>query len=155
MLGRSVGHTMPGSVYLLLESGDRGPIGLVSLQNISWRNRNCSIDVYLGDKDLRSGMTVGLCVYRALEYCFHELNLHRVAAYIYAFNKASWRILETTGAVREMTFPEHVFRDGKYHDVYAYGLLREEFEHFREKYARVDGVSLQDMIRDLAARQDA
>ena len=155
MLGRTAGHTMPGAVYLLIDSPSRGPIGLVSLQNISWRNRNCSIDVYIGQKNLRAGMVAGLSTFRALEYAFDELNLHRVSAYIYAFNRPSWRTLEMTGATREMTFPEHVQRDGEHHAVYAYGLLRDEFRVFRDKYLRVNGLSLQDMVRDLAAGHGA
>jgi hypothetical protein len=39
--------------------------------------------------------------------------------------------------------------------VYGYGLLRPEFEAFREKYRRVQGASLQDMVRDLATAADA
>ncbi|MBI1319210.1 MAG: GNAT family N-acetyltransferase [Candidatus Hydrogenedens sp.] len=155
MLGRTTGHTMPGAVYLLIDSPSRGPVGMVSLQNISWRNRNCSVDVYIGQKELRAGLVAGLSTYRALEYAFDELNLHRVSAYIYSFNRPSWRTFELSGAQREMTFPEHVQRDGEYHDVYAYGLLREEFQAIRGRYARVDGMSLQDMIRDLAPSHDA
>lgn len=155
MLGRTAGHTMPGGVYLILESRQYGPIGLISLQNISWRNRSCSVDVFLAKKEYRSGMIAGLATFRAFEYCFDELNLHRINAFIYAFNRPSWRTLEMTGAVREMTLKEHVLRDGKLHDAYAYGLLRTEWETFRAKYQRVEGVGLQDMIADLARAAEA
>lgn len=155
LLGRSAGHTLPGSIQLLIDSPTRGPVGMVSLGNISWRNRNCSVDVYLGDKSLRSGMVTALCIYRALEYAFDELNLHRITAYIYSFNRASWRVFEMSGAKREMTLKEQVFRDNAYHDVYAYGLLRSEFETLRAKYGKVEGASLHDMIQGLAATADA
>ncbi|MBP8131657.1 MAG: GNAT family N-acetyltransferase [Candidatus Hydrogenedentes bacterium] len=149
MLGRTASHTMPGGIYLVIDSKEQGPIGLLSLQHISWRNRCCSVDFYIGRKEFRSGLVAGMAAYRTLEYCFDELNLHRVQAYIYAFNRASWRLLEKTGAVRELTLREHVARDGALHDVYGYGLLRREFEVFRERTGRVRGVSLQDMIRNL------
>jgi RimJ/RimL family protein N-acetyltransferase len=155
MLGRAAGHTMPGTIHLLIDSKGKGPLGLISLQNISWRNRNCSLDIYIGAKELRSGITASLSIYRALEYVFDELNLHRVTAFIYSFNTPSWRVFETTGAQREVTLKEQVYRDGGYHDVYGYGLLRPEFEAFREKYRRVQGASLQDMVRDLATAADA
>jgi len=151
MLGRGVGHTMPGGVYLLIDSPGMGPIGLVSLQNISWRNRSCSIDLYIGMKHLRNRTVTAIAVYRSLEYCFDELNLHRVGAYIYAFNTASWRIFEFAGARRELSLDKHVLRDGELHGVYGYGLLREEFDAVRRAKPRAAGFSLQEMIKTLAA----
>lgn len=147
MLGRTVGHTMPGSIYLIIDSKERGPIGLVSLQNISWRNRSCSIDLYIGAKDLRGGLTPGFSAYRAFEYCFDELNLHRVAAYIYGFNPKSWRLMERTGAVRELVLTEHVARDGQLYDMYCYGMLRSDFERMRAEWdSKGKGKNLADMI---------
>lgn len=153
MLGRTPEGALPGAVHLILDAPEHGPVGLVSLQNISWRNRSCSIDLYLGDKNLRSRIAAALAFYRAMEFCFDELNLHRVTAYIYAFNTASWRIMERSGAVREMTLKDHVSRDGERHDMYCYGLLRREFEVLRQEFAgRFKGKSLSDMIE---ARKNA
>lgn len=152
MLGRSAGHTMPGGVYLMIDSREHGPIGFVSLQSISWRNRSCSVDVYIGKKEFRAGLIAGMAVFRALEYCFDELNLHRISAYIYSFNRPSWRGLEQSGAVREMTLKEHVARDGVLHDVYAYGLLRREFEAFRAKYAAAADYGLKAMVEKILAQ---
>jgi RimJ/RimL family protein N-acetyltransferase len=151
MLGRAVGHTMPGGIYLIIDSPEAGPIGLISLQKISWRNRSCSLDLYIGHEKMRNRFTTAMSVYRALEYCFDELNLHRVSAYIYAFNTPSWRLMEKAGAKRELCLQEHVSRDGAFHDMYVYGLLRTEFEALRARYARhQESFSLQSMIEGLA-----
>lgn len=147
MLGRRVGHTMPGGIYLIIDSPERGPMGLISLQSLSWRNRSCSLDLYIGVKDFRAGVVAGICSYRAFEYCFDELNLHRVSAYIYSFNTASWRLTELSGARRELILKDHVARDGKLYDMYCYGLLRSEFEALRaEMKHKFEGKSLADMI---------
>ena len=135
MLGRSAGYTMPGGIYLVIDSADYGPIGLLSLQNISWRNRSCSVDVYIGNQKLRNHLVASIAFFLTMQYCFDELNLHRVSAFIYSFNAASWRVIEKIGAVRELTLRDHVARDGKLHDVYCYGLLRSEFETFRTEHA--------------------
>lgn len=150
MLGRAAGYTMPGGIYLVIDSKEHGPVGLLSLQNISWRNRCCSIDLYIGQKYLRNAMVAAFSTFRALEYCFDELNLHRVQAYIYSFNRPSWRLFERTGAKRELVLREHIARDGELHDVYGYGLLRAEFDAFRDYVGRMRGATLQDMIRVLA-----
>ncbi|HDP34435.1 MAG TPA: N-acetyltransferase [Candidatus Hydrogenedentes bacterium] len=156
MLGRSAGQAMPPAVYLLIESKKDGLLGMISLQNISWRNRSCNIDVYVGAKERRNGMIAALAVYRALEYAFDELNLHRINAFVYAFNRASWRILEKAGAVREMTLERHVRRDGELHDAYGYGLLRDEFNAMRQRFAgAAKGVALSAMIESPAREGDA
>lgn len=154
MLGRSLGHTMPGAVYLIIDSKKHGPAGFLSLQNISWRNRSCSIDLYIGKKELRSGITATLATFRGFEYCFDELNLNRVSAFIYAFNRASWRTFEGAGAKRELVFHEHVARDGELHDVYGYGLLRSDFGPLKERFGRLQGSSLREMAAALAVDED-
>ncbi len=155
MLGRSAPQSMPGAIYLVIESKADGLIGMISLQNISWRNRSCNIDVYMGAKERRNSMTMALGVYRALEYAFDELNLHRVGAFIYAFNRASWRIIEKVGAVREMTLEKHILRDGVLHDGYGYGLLRDEFELVRKRFAgAAANASLKAMVQFLAQEGD-
>lgn len=148
MLGRAAGQAMPGGIYLVIDSAEHGPIGLLSLQRISWRNRSCSIDLYMGKKSLRSGIVAGIAFFRAMEYCFDELNLHRVSAFIYSFNSPSWRIIEKTGAKRELTLEEHVARDGKLHDVYCYGLLKSEFDTFRARHERSTGTLMRSMVED-------
>jgi len=132
MLGRSSAQTVPGGIYLIIDSPDHGPLGLLSLQNISWRNRSCSIDLYMGKKQMRHRLTAAVSFYRAMQYAFEELNLHRVNAYIYSFNEASWNILERMGAKRELTLRDHVAREGKLYDIYGYGLLRHEFDAFKK-----------------------
>jgi RimJ/RimL family protein N-acetyltransferase len=151
MLGRAAGQSMPGGIYLVIDSPEHGPVGLLSLQRISWRNRSCSVDLYMGEKKLRNRLVAGVAFYRAMEYCFDELNMHRVSAFIYSFNEPSWRMIEKSGAKRELTLEEHVARDGKLYDVYCYGLLRSEFNAFREKYQRSAGSLMSSMIEDRQA----
>lgn len=157
MLGRTAENSVPRAVYLIIDSVDHGPIGLLTLQNISWRNRSCSIDLYIGKKQLRRSLIAAIAAIRAMAYCFGELNLHRVSAYIYSFNTASWRLLEKIGAVRELTLREHVVRDGEFYDVYCYGLLRDEFNAFRETRADSASVLMASMAEDQqeAARRTA
>ncbi len=156
MLGRAPGHAMPGGVYLLIDSRSAGPVGLASLQNISWRNRSCSLDVYIGKSHLRNRLVTAMSIFRVLQYAFDELNLNRVGAFIYAFNTASWRIFELAGAKRELVMRRQVLRDGELHDVYGYGLLRDEFEQLRRDRARAtEGFSLEAMIAAMPADDGA
>jgi RimJ/RimL family protein N-acetyltransferase len=151
MLGRSQANLLPSSIHLVIDHKTEGPIGLVSLQKISWRNRACVVDFYMGNKGLRGRMESGAAMYRMAEYCFDELNLHRITAFIYLFNSPSWRLLERCGAIRELTLKEHVVRDGDLCDMYCYGLLREDFQAFRDGETQLDGFTLEAMIESLSA----
>jgi RimJ/RimL family protein N-acetyltransferase len=151
MLGRTAGHTMPGGIYLIIDSPSEGPIGLLSLQNLSWRNRSCTIDLYIDREKRHRKLVTAIALFRTLEYGFDELNLHRIGALIYAFNTASWRVLELAGAVRELELKKHAARDGELHDMFGYGLLREEFNAVRERHTRAsEGFSLRAMIAAMA-----
>lgn len=153
MLGRTGNQAMPQGIYLIIDS-DQGPLGLLSLQAISWRNRSCSIDVYIGRKDMRNATVGAIAFFRAMEYAFDELNLHRVSAYIYSFNTPSWRLMELSGAVRELTLKDHVQRDGQFHDMYCYGFLRPEYEKMQARYAkRFSDLTLAAMIASM--KEDA
>ena len=155
MLGRSAVQAIPGGLYLVIDSVDYGPVGLLSLQNISWRNRACCLDLFVGHDKLRGHLASAVAFYCAMNYCFHELNLHRITAYIYSFNEASWQVLEKAGAVRELVLREHVARDGQIYDMYGYGLPREEYEAECAKHPRfVEGL-MESMIEEQAKAQAA
>lgn len=145
MLGRTAQNVMPAGIYLIMDSAEDGPTGMLAITGISWRNRSCSIDTYIGTKQKRSSFVAAMAFFRTLEYCFHELNMHRVNLYVYSFNSASWRVIERSGAKRELELKDHVARDGKLYDMYGYGLLRPEFDELfndiRERFpaATLDG----------------
>jgi len=148
MLGRSPGNTVPLGVYLIIDSTEFGPIGLISLNNISWRNRSLNIDAYVGKKNLRSGHLTGIGFFRATEYAFYELNMHRVNLFVYSFNSPSIRLVERSGAVRELTMKDHIVRDGKFYDLYGYGLLRPEFDKLHAEFmSRAPGYDLESNVR--------
>lgn len=64
------------------------------------------------------------------EIAFVRYNLRRLYARVRANNVGSQRVLEKNGFKREGRMRKHEYDpvDGKYHDVYIYGLLRKEWE---------------------------
>ena len=59
------------------------------------------------------------------EYAFDTLQLNRVFAASYAFNKASIRVLEKNGFVHEGVLKQAVFKNGQFHDEWRFGKLKE------------------------------
>jgi hypothetical protein len=56
--------------------------------------------------------------------------------------------MEFSGAKRELVLEDHIVRDGKFYPVYGYGLLRSDFDDFRERHHRATGSLLRSMIED-------
>ena len=66
-------------------------------------------------------------VYRILEDAFDDLNLHRVEIKAAMGNAKSWGLAQRLGFSREGCIRECSFVDGRFLDVYGYGMLRAEF----------------------------
>ena len=64
----------------------------------------------------------------AAGFAFDELNLHKIGAFIFEYNKRSIHVTERSGATREMILRKHIYRKGKYHDVYSYGIFKSDYE---------------------------
>jgi RimJ/RimL family protein N-acetyltransferase len=61
-----------------------------------------------------------------MKYGFHDANLHKLYAEIFAFNEPSVKLFEKAGFRREGTKREDQFVDGKYWDTYVYSILKHE-----------------------------
>ena len=62
-----------------------------------------------------------------LDYAFYEMRLHKYNARIVAHNRASVRMHERLGAVREGVLRDMLYHDGRYHDLEWWGLLADEY----------------------------
>jgi len=70
-----------------------------------------------------------------LRYGFDVMGLNRVEANVDPENKASIRVLEKLGFVREALLREHWYYQGLFTDTATYGLLRRDFERLSAKEA--------------------
>ena len=61
-------------------------------------------------------------------YMFHERRYQKAWVVINAFNEASIALHERLGFTREGHLRRMTFSEGRFHDQYIYGLLREEWE---------------------------
>ena len=51
------------------------------------------------------------------DFCFREMNLHKLKVSVFAFNEPAIRCYEKNGFVREGVLKGEIFRDGQYQDV--------------------------------------
>jgi RimJ/RimL family protein N-acetyltransferase len=64
-----------------------------------------------------------------MEYGFSTLDLHRVQAIASSGNQASWKVMERLGMKLEGRLREANRKDGQWHDLLYYGILKREWEH--------------------------
>lgn len=112
---------------IALLEGDR-LIGTTSLMRIDWLHRSATSGSLIGAR-AEWGKGYGTeAKHLLLEYAFRTLNLHRVHSEVIAYNERSARHLLRNGYLLEGRRREAAFRDGRYHDVLDYGVLRADWE---------------------------
>ena len=103
-------------------------IGTVTLDGISWTNRNTWLAIGIGNPRSRRQGFGTEATQLILKYAFHELNLHRVQLTVFSYNKAAIALYEKAGFTREGGHREYLKRDGQWYDMYLYGILSHEWE---------------------------
>jgi RimJ/RimL family protein N-acetyltransferase len=130
ILGGALAMPLAAAGHFICDLAGEGPVGLASIVDLSWRNRFCLVSTYMAESVEPVAFYNGVW-YRSLEYCFDEVNLHRVSARLDASNEAALRAFERAGGKRELVLRGHAQRDGTPCDVYGYGVLRAEFDRAR------------------------
>lgn len=101
--------------------------GYIKLTRIRWFNRKAEISIMIKKEFQKKGF--GTKVMRGIiNYAFTKMNLHRLEAEVLEFNEPSIKLMEKLGFKREGSLREAKYNDGKYWDIYRYGLLRNEWE---------------------------
>ena len=102
-------------------------IGNIGLHRISLPYRQAELGIFIGDKSCWSKGYGAEALNIMLGYGFDQLNLHRIHLTVLSFNPRAIRAYEKVGFKREGVFREHIYRNGKYHDVYCMGILENEW----------------------------
>ncbi len=111
---------------LLIVHHEDGPIGVVGLAELSRRDRRAVIGTWLGRRWWGSGANREVKALMA-QLAFAHLGLDRLGAYADVENGRSQAALERLGFVREGLLRRWHRHGDVAHDVYVYGLLREEW----------------------------
>lgn len=112
-------------------TGSDDLIGWLELDGIQWTHQTCSLGIGIGSWAYRGQGYGSEALALALDFAFYELNLHRVALTVFAYNHAAVGLYEKLGFVREGVYREHLHRAGQRYDMLLYGLLRAEWEAHR------------------------
>lgn len=101
-------------------------IGVASISSIDFKNRTANINIKLRKNEQGKGYATR-SVKLVLEYCFLELNMECVTANVLEYNNASKKIWEKLGFKLEGILRNRIYKNGKYHNLFAYSFLKNEF----------------------------
>lgn len=113
--------------YFAIETNDDGAhVGNVWLWDIDARHRRAELRIVIGDP-ARAGHGAGTEAIALLcDYAFERLRLHKVYAYVLAFNPRARRAFEKAGFQLEGTLREDRWGGDCFTDVYLLGKLRRD-----------------------------
>ena len=110
---------------------DDGHIGNISLQQMSFINRNAEFAILIGDGRHRGksvGKSAGLTL---LKHGFDKLNLERIYCGTAATNIGMQRLAHSLGMREEGRRRSHLYLEGEWVDMLEYGVLKHEFAALR------------------------
>lgn len=105
-----------GEYQFAVEDFDGSLVGRCGVTRLDWKNRVAELAIMIGAPYRRRGYgreaMALLC-----DFCFQEMNLHKLKVSVLAFNEAAVRCYEKLGFVREGRLQKEIFRAGSYQDV--------------------------------------
>ena len=105
-----------GEYQFAVEDFEGDLVGRCGVTRLDWKNRVAELGIMIGTpyrgRGYGSEAMALLC-----DFCFKEMNLHKLKVSVFAFNEAAIRCYEKNGFVREGLCRREIFRDGAYQDV--------------------------------------
>ncbi|GGP08225.1 GNAT family N-acetyltransferase [Oceanobacillus neutriphilus] len=113
--------------YMMVDKKSEASIGIVSLINMDYKNRNAECIIDIGEKEYWGKGFGGEGLTLLLDYAFQELNLHRISLRVFSFNDRAIHLYKKLGFELEGKSRQTLFRDGRWHDIIHMGILQEEY----------------------------
>lgn len=138
----------PQVKYWLFSDDGVKKIGLVHLYDIDLRNKRAFWGLYVGNTEIR-GKGIGSKVeFAILDYVFFKMALNKINCEALSFNKPAIQFYKKFGFAEEGYFRQHIFRDGRYHDVVRLAMLKEDWvgKH-RERMKKVMGLTEEEIAK--------
>ncbi len=107
---------------------DEKYIGGCGINRLDWKNKVATVGIFIGDKDYW-GKGYGTDAMKVLmKFIFEQMNINKIKLHVYAFNERAIKSYKKCGFTVEGVLRQELYRDGKYHDEYVMGILRDEYK---------------------------
>ena len=103
------------------------PIGNCGLHDINSKDHKAIFGIVIGEKDHWNKTYGTEAAQLLINYGFQQLNLHRISSSAFSFNERSIKLHKKLGFHEEGRLRQAMFKNGQYHDLVLFGILREEW----------------------------
>lgn len=119
--------------YIIETLDNHKAIGIISIINIDYKNRNAELIIDIGDKTMWNKGIGTEAIELILNIVFNEMNLHRLFLQVFAFNDSAIALYSKLGFTKEGQLREALYRNGKYHDIINMSILKVEYQEQNNK----------------------
>lgn len=125
------------SLKLMIELENSKTIGMVALEKLDWKNRTAELGYKISaePEDRIKGDMVD-AVRGILKYAFEELGMNCIYGEVLEDNAFSRKLSRRAGFVEEGVLRKRVYKGGRYQNLVAVSILREEFEEMGDAGGR-------------------
>lgn len=125
-ISQAAARNNTGYHFGIEQISEHGIIGVIGLTNLNKNDKNAETGYWLAQLYWGRGF-IPEAVTLILGFAFDTLKLHRVYAVTHSGNSRSIRVLEKAGFTLEGTWRKASQIDNVWSDVYAWGILEEEW----------------------------
>lgn len=116
-------------VRLMIETEQYGTIGIISLTAIDFKNRTSEFHYKLATSVNLKGHGYGTkALISIINYAFNYLNLNCIYSNNIEYNYVTEHIKEKLGFKKEGTLRQRVYKNGKYHNIHVWSILKEDWK---------------------------
>lgn len=120
---KSISNSNASLVLAVREKTNDIHIGNISLQAINWIDRSAEIAFLLGEKSFWGKGIMFDAGKILIEHAFSTLNLHRIHCGTSSENIGMQKLAIKLGMKEEGRRKEAIYKQGKYFDIFEYGLI--------------------------------
>lgn len=115
------------ALRFVIDTKEDGPVGILTLTDIDWKNRRAALGFKIASKGDRSKGYGTDAVMAMMRYVFDELGFHRLEATRLAMNQVSASLIAKCGFVEEGVKRDYIFKGGRYRDLVEASILADEY----------------------------
>ncbi len=101
-------------------------IGSCGVFTINWKNSTCYVGISIASKWQNKGIGTD-AMNTLISFIFHYIPIQKIKLQVFSFNANAIRSYKKCHFEQEGILRNEIFRFGKFHDVYLFGLLRDDW----------------------------
>ncbi|MEO4051839.1 GNAT family protein [Solibacillus sp. CAU 1738] len=101
-------------------------IGSCGVFAINWKNSTCYVGISIASEWQNKGIGTD-AMNTLISFIFNYIPIHKIKLQVFSFNANAIRSYKKCHLEQEGTLRNEIFRFGKFHDVFLFGLLRDDW----------------------------